>query len=298
MKIGKKILIGLGILLAIGIIYIIFFMKAPTGDGFNSGVSIDMGMEDASSDIVETTSGVIYTGKVIPLESRYYMKDATKEYKDTYVNEKDEVLKGTILFDYVYDYSIDAQIKVTQNNFVTLQEQLDDYYSRIQEYKEWLEGVDSEDTGYKSYLESEIIKTEGLIAQNKVDWIKAEESIRKLNESKDDYTVKSEIDGIVYQIIEDNTTSSFNTSSAYITIYSKEKIVRINVSEYEYNLFNVGEKVSVEIEGLNKTFNTNIKFKDILPNNLESTETSYYNVDITIPDEVPYGYTAKITVSK
>ncbi len=299
MKLSKKILIAIGILLFIGVIYVAFFMQNNSSEG-NSNVSVDFNgpVEEASSDVVETTSGVIYTGKVVPIESRYYMKDATKEYKGTYVAEGDIISKDTVLFDYVPDYSVDAQISVIQKNFTTLKEQLDDYYSRIEEYKSWLAGVDPADTGYKSYLESEIVKTEGLIAQNKVDWVKSEETIRKLNESKDDLKVKSDIDGLVYKINEDNSSSPTNIANAYITIYSVNKKVRISVSEYEYNLFTVGETVSVKIEGLDKTFDTTVASIDTLPNNLESTDTSYYNVDVNIPEEVPYGYTATITVNK
>lgn len=304
-KFLKILMILIFIFLAGYFIFNFFFNKpAYIADKQNDkneeevNMSLQGGVEEAQSDVVETTSGVIYTGKVIPVESRYYLKDGAKELKGTYVEAGQIIESGKILFDYYPDNSVDAQIIVIEKNFEKLKNDLDDYYSRIEEYKSWLAGCDPADTGYINYLKSEIKNTEGLIAQNKVEWINAEEKIRKLKDSKDDYSVKSEISGLVYAVNKDNTITPSNNVNAYVTVYSLEKKVRISVSEFEYKLLSEGQKVNVKIDGLNKEFESDIIKIDSLPNNLESSDTSYYNVDISINSDVPYGYTAVVTVKK
>lgn len=286
------------------IVYNIFFKATPSEEEVtktdDAAVSImsNSYYEEAESDVLETSNGVIYTGKVVPVETRYYTKDTTKEFKGVYVEVGQIIEAGTVLFDYYPDYSIDAQIDVINKNFVNLQNDLNDYYSRIEEYKTWLAGVDPADTAYINYLKNEIIKTEALISQNKVDWVNAEEKIRKLQESKDDYYVKSEIGGLVYAVNKDNTVTPSNNVSSFVTVYSIEKMVRISVSEFEYKNLQVGQNVSVKVEGLDKEFEAQIIKIDSLPNNLESSDTSYYNVDIAMEDDIPYGYTAVVTVKK
>ncbi len=302
MKKFIKIIIVIVVLVLCYIGYSIFFGPSENvenkQEGEQSGalISISGDGQVAESEIVETSEGVVYTGKVVPVETRYYTKDSTKEFKGVYVNAGDLIEKGKVLFDYYPDYSADAQIEVLNKGFSRLQQDLNDYYSRIEEYKSWLAG--SSDNAYNEYLKNEIKNTEELIAKNKVEWIKAEESIRKLRDSKDDYFVKSEISGLVYAVNKDNTLTPSNNISSFVTVYSLEKKVRISVSEYEYKTLQEGEKVKVKIEGLNKEYEGTIIKIDSLPNNLESSDTSYYNVDVSIEDEVPYGYTAVVTVKK
>ncbi|MCI6271726.1 MAG: efflux RND transporter periplasmic adaptor subunit [Erysipelotrichaceae bacterium] len=302
MKKFIKIIIVIVVLVLCYIGYSIFFTQKENvqtkqeGEQSSVGLSISGGGQEAESEVVETNEGVVYTGKVIPVETRYYTKDSTKEFKGVYVNAGDLIEKGKVLFDYYPDYSADAQIEVLNKGFSRLQQELNDYYSRIEEYKSWLAG--SSDNAYNEYLRNEIKNTEELIAKNKVEWIKAEESIRKLRDGKDDYFVKSEISGLVYAVNKDNTLTPSNNISSFVTVYSLEKKVRISVSEYEYKTLQEGEKVKVKIEGLNKEYEGTIIKIDSLPNNLESSDTSYYNVDVSIEDEVPYGYTAVVTVKK
>lgn len=302
MKKFIKIIIVIVVLVLCYIGYSIFFGPSENvenkqeGEQSSVGLSISGGGQEAESEVVETNEGVVYTGKVIPVETRYYTKDSTKEFKGVYVNAGDLIEKGKVLFDYYPDYSADAQIEVLNKGFSRLQQELNDYYSRIEEYKSWLAG--SSDNAYNEYLKNEIKNTEELIAKNKVEWIKAEESIRKLRDSKDDYFVKSEISGLVYAVNKDNTLTPSNNISSFVTVYSLEKKVRISVSEYEYKTLQEDEKVKVKIEGLNKEYEGTIIKIDSLPNNLESSDTSYYNVDVSIEDEVPYGYTAVVTVKK
>lgn len=302
MKKFIKIIIVIVVLVLCYIGYSVFFTQKENvqtkqeGEQSSVGLSISGGGQEAESEVVETNEGVVYTGKVIPVETRYYTKDSTKEFKGVYVNAGDLIEKGKVLFDYHPDYSADAQIEVLNKGFSRLQQELNDYYSRIEEYKSWLAG--SSDNAYNEYLRNEIKNTEELIAKNKVEWIKAEESIRKLRDGKDDYFVKSEISGLVYAVNKDNTLTPSNNISSFVTVYSLEKKVRISVSEYEYKTLQEGEKVKVKIEGLNKEYEGTIIKIDSLPNNLESSDTSYYNVDVSIEDEVPYGYTAVVTVKK
>ena len=256
------------------------------------------GNDQAQSDLVETSSGIVYTGKIVPVESRYYIKDPSKEFKGIYVKQGDIVSKDQLLFNYVPDYSTAAQIDVLEKNFTTLKQQLDDYYSRIKEFESWLAGCSPEDKGYRSYLTDEISKTQGLIAQNKVDWINAEEKIRKLKEADNKTSVESEIDGFVFKVNEDNTTTPSNVANAYVTIYSNNKKVRINVSEFEVKLFSLGQKINVKIESIKSEVSGEVIHIDALPNNLESNDTSYYYIDISVPNDVPYGYSAIVTVDK
>lgn len=256
------------------------------------------GENKAESDLVETSSGIVYTGKIVPVESRYYIKDPSKEFKGIYVKQGDIVSKDQLLFDYVPDYSTDAQIDVLDKNFTNLKQQLDDYYSRISEYESWLAGCSPDDKGYRSYLIDEINKTKGLISQNKVDWINAEEKIRKLKDAKSKTSIESEIDGFVFKVNEDNTSTPTNVANAYITIYSNDKKVRINVSEFEIKMFSLGQKIDVKIESNKSDVSGEVIHIDALPNNLESNDTSYYYVDISVPNDVPYGYSAVVTVNK
>ena len=307
MKKYLKYFIIIGLLIGAFFIWNTFFNVKNTdevpvesaGSEEDSGMSISFSgsyTEEAESEIVETSSGIVYTGKVIPIETRYYIKDATREFRDVYVEEGQTIEKGKLLFDYFPDYSIDAQIDVTNKKFIELKDALDGYYTQIEEYKSWLAGT--EDKGYIDYLNKEIAKTEGLISQNKVDWISYEEKIRKLRKAKEETGVESEIAGFVYEVNKDNTSTPTNVTPTFVTIYSLDKKVRISVSEVEYRNLSVGQKVNVKIESMNKEFEGEIIYVDSLPNNLESSDTSYYNVDISVESDVPYGYTAVVTVGK
>lgn len=307
----KKKKIGLLILIAAAIAaaYLFFFRKPsgnelanangenPQDTGEESMFSVDMAGEQAVDDVVETSSGVIYTGKVIPVESRYYVKNPELEFNQVYVEKGQMISEGTVLFDYRPDYAIDAKIDVETKKFNELKNKLDDYYSRIEEFKQWIAGTT--DPGYIAYLNSEITNCQKEISQVKVDWVAAEENIRKLNESRGKTQVKSEIAGLVYNVNKDNSSTPTATAQAFVTIYSVQRKVRISVSEFEYQNLKVGENASIKIEGQNnRVIDCPITFIDSLPNNMESSETSYYNVDILVPDDIPYGYTAVVTVAK
>ncbi len=304
----KKIIIGVVILAIVGVGYGYFKSKAvkpetpDNGQASTSEIKMGhQGMPDdpVQTDLVVTDKGIVYSGKVVPSQIYYYSKDPSREFNEVYVKEGDIVEEKTTLFDYKVDPTIDAQIKVSEKSFTNLQQQLYDYYTRIDNFKKDLAGANQDDKVYINYLNVEINNTEGLIAQNKLEWLSTEEKIRKLTKQKTENGVKSDIGGLVYKINESTAIDPSNkTGAAYIVLYAQQKKVRISVSEFEYQLVKPGQKVTVKSDSLKKEFDCEILTVDTMPNNLESDDTSYYHVDIAIPDEIPYGYSVVVTVAK
>lgn len=243
--------------------------------------------------------GIVYTGKVIPQTIYYYQKDDTKLFHQQAVEEGQQVTEGQLLYDYQGQGIKEQNVVVLEKNFVTLQQTKDDLYARLAENQQWLDEENKWEGNepYKTHLKNEIASLEGQIAQNKMDWLSAEEQIARLKEEIQAYQIYSEADGLVYKINEDNGIDPNQLSkTAYMTLYSQSRMIRIEVSEFEYMHVKEGLTVEVEVEGLNKTFEGTIHFVDTMPNNLESQETSYYYVEIAVPDEIPYGYSAIVTV--
>lgn len=301
----KKVLKWIGIILVV--IVVGFFAlnllmpKAPSNDNAELNATMNSMMMDGNttSDLVETEKGIVYNGKVVPVDTYYYSKDPTLTFNQVYVQEGDIIDKDTVLFDYKVDPSIDAQIDVLEKDFLNMKQELDDYYTRIENTKSELAGADQSDKSYVNYLQVEINNNEKKISEIKVNWTNAETKIDNLRKLKKDGRVLSDIGGLIYKVNESNSIDpSSKTGSAYIVLYSTAKKVRISVSEYEYKLVSVGQDVEVTIESTNQTYTCKILAVDTMPNNLETSDTSYYNVDIEIPEEVPYGYSAIVTVPR
>lgn len=303
----KKVMKWIGIIVGIIVLAIVIanvFFK-PTSSGTDQQNNTAMmgpmmyGTTETQNEIVETEKGIVYNGKVIPVETYYYTKDPTLTFNDVYVKEGDIVEEGVALFDYKVDSSIDAQIDVLEKDFLNLQQQLDDYYTRIQNFKNDLAAADPSDTVYVNYLKVELNNAEKKISEIKVSWTDAETKITKLKETKKDSHVYSDISGLVYKVNESNSIAPTNlTTSSYIVLYSNQKMVRISVSEFEYKLVHEGQDVNVSIESLGKEYTCKVLHVDTMPNNLDTEDTSYYNVEIAIPEEVPYGYSAVVTVPR
>ena len=159
--------------------------------------------------------------------------------------------------------------------------------------------ADQSDTVYINYLKVELNNAEKKISEIKVSWTEAEAKINKLKDTKKDSHIYSDISGLVYKVNENNSVAPSNlTTSAYIVLYSTQKMVRISVSEFEYKLVHEGQDVNVSVESLGKEYTCKVLRVDTMPNNLETEDTSYYNVEIAIPEEVPYGYSAVVTVPR
>lgn len=303
-KVLKWIALIVGVIVLAFIIANVFLKRPammPGSEEENALVMGPMGFNDTTtqSELIETEKGVVYNGKVIPVETYYYTQDPTLTYKNVYVSEGDIIQKGTKLFDYKVDASIDAQISVLERDFLNLKQQLDDYYTRVESIKGEIAAADPSDTVYVNYLRVELNNAEKTISEIKVNWINSEEKITKLKELKNDSAVYSDTSGLVYQVNEDNSLSpATQATSAFITLYSTEKMVRISVSEFEYKLVSVGQEVNVSVEGLGKEFVSKVLSVDTMPNNLDTDDTSYYNVEIEIPEEVPYGYSVVVTVKR
>lgn len=303
----KKVLKWIGIIVAIVVLAFVianFIYKPATTnttnqDNLNMMGPMMFGDTGTVNDVVETEKGIVYNGKVIPVDTYYYTKDPSLTFKDVYVAEGDIIEPGTLLFDYKLDSSIDNQIDVLQKDFLNLQQQLDDYYTRVANLKDELNAADKSDSVYVNYLNVEINNAEKTISEIKVNWTSANEKIDKLNKTKKDSRVFSDIGGLVYQVNDSNSIAPQSKSnSAFIVLYSTEKMVRISVSEFEYKLVHEGQDVNVAIESLGKEYTCKILNVDTMPNNLETNDTSYYNVEIAIPEEVPYGYSAVVTVPR
>lgn len=304
----KKVLKWIGIIVAILVLSFIFgnvfFNRPPMVTNSNEESGLNMGpmgfsSEQTQSELVETEKGIVYNGKVIPVETYYYSKDPTLTFKNVYVEEGDSIEAGTKLFDYKVDASIDAQISVLEKDFLNLKQQLDDYYTRVENFKTEIAAADPSDTVYVNYLRVELNNAEKMISEIKVNWVSSEEKITKMKEMKKDSAIYADTNGLVYQVNESNSVSpASQATSAFIILYSNEKMVRVSVSEFEYKLVSKGQEVNVSVEGLDKEYTCKVLSVDTMPNNLDTDDTSYYNVEIEIPEEVPYGYSVVVTVPR
>lgn len=300
----KKTIIGLVVIVVIAVIAYLFWPRNNMNQT-NPQQTIDptmmmgFGMDTSTSDVVETDKGIVYSGKVVPVDTYYYTKSMEKEFNKVYVEEGELIERDTLLFDYKAENSIDAQIQVLEKDFLNMQQELDDYYTRVENMKGEIAAANPDDKSYYNYLQVELNNAEKKISEIKVQWITAEEKINKLKESKGENKVLSDIGGLIYKVNESTSIDpSSKTGSAYIVLYSNERKVRISVSEFEYNLIKVGQEVDVNVESLGKDYKCIVTAVDTMPNNLESDDTSYYNVDIEIPEEVPYGYSVVVTVPR
>ncbi len=248
---------------------------------------------------VQIDSGLSYSGKVVPEETFYYTRSATQEVNQVYVEAGEKVAKGDLLFDYSGNSQSSLQVQVLEKNFVNYQEQLNDYYTQLDDLKNDLKIADKNDKIYVNYLNVEINNMEQMIAQVHLNWSNNEQQIKDLKEKNADLWTVADCDGLIYQVNDPKKTLSVN--NAYIVLYSSEKKVRLNVSEYEYQYFSEGQEVEIYIEAMDKTYSTSITHVDAVPNNLESSgfsDTSYYFVEISVPEEVPYGFSATVKVPK
>lgn len=293
MKNKKGILIFSGIVLIL--VLMIVFMNFTDQKNKKNIVNNTQKVDDIKNDDkLIIGNGIIYTGKVIPYEIKYYLKDPSKEFKQNYVMKNDIVKKGDLLFSYQSKLSNTDQIMILEKTFKQIEASSNSLYNKLAELKTWLK--ESNDQNYNEYLKNEINNVELLIAKNNLELNKNQETINHLKNSDADNLVLADIDALVYNIASDHSNDPLNNNPAYMTLLSLKRKVRISVSEYEYRLFKVDKKVKVKIESLDKEFDAKITYLDLLPNNLNSSDASYYNIDIEIPEEVPYGYSAIIEV--
>ncbi|MFV0479334.1 MAG: hypothetical protein ACK5LZ_02010 [Anaerorhabdus sp.] len=289
----KKIIGGIAVVVLLVFVGLVFLDSViPTSPDQEELEDL---MGDFGDSGVEVDSTLSYSGKVVPAITYYYTRSAVQEFNQVYVEEGQTVGQGDILFDYAGSSQNGLQINVLEKNFVNYQESLNDYYTRLDNLKTDLKNANQSDSVYVNYLNVEINNVEQLIAQIKLEWANNEEQIKELKES--DTVVLADMDGLIYQVNDPKEVAI--TTGAYVVLYSTEKKIKLNISEYEYANFQEGESVEVYIEALDKTYSSIISKVELVPNNLETSafsDTSYYNVEIEIPSEIPYGFSATVKV--
>ncbi|MDD3924815.1 MAG: efflux RND transporter periplasmic adaptor subunit, partial [Erysipelotrichaceae bacterium] len=233
------------------------------------------------------------TGKVAPANTQNVYYNVKTNIKEIHVVQGQDVLKEDSLLTYHGAETIDDQITIQNAKFVSLKEDRDWYNYRIEELKQELEWADPVNDGYVTSLKKEIARYQTLLATNQINWSNAVNEIERLKNSYDDYYIKADFDGFVYKIDE---TAKNNVSLPYMILYSNDRIVTVEVSEYELQYIDVGTQAKITVEGLNKEYTGEITKIDIMPNNMTSNDTSYFNIEVTIPSEVPYGYSVVIAV--
>jgi hypothetical protein len=286
MKKRNKIIIGTIVVLVLGVFLVLELRSSIQ--------NMEIERPNTSSTNNETqkpvvANEIIFTGKVAPSKSQTIVLDNTKTLNKTYVEKMENVSQGDVLLDYYGLQVVKETITINENKFVKLQQDRDWYYSQIAYLEQEISW--NNDTNYLQALKSELAEYNQKLAQNKIDWIKTETDIITLKASLSDYAVEAEFDGFIYEI---NDKPTMNQS--YMTLYSNDKVIKIEVGEYELQYIEVGLTVAIEIEGLQQSYEGKILSIDIFPNNMDSTSTSYFNVEISVNQEVPYGYSAIIRV--
>ncbi|MDR1795803.1 MAG: efflux RND transporter periplasmic adaptor subunit [Erysipelotrichaceae bacterium] len=243
------------------------------------------------NDVPKPTSGgtIAFTGKVLPAKSQLVYKDNTKVIETLHVEENQQVAADELLITYYGQNTVNLKIVELQNQYIFLQENIDWYYTRIAEIDQELSWTT--DAGYIQALNKEKATLNTQIAETRINWIDTNDNIKKLKDSLDDYEVLADFDGFVYEITENGLATS-----AYLTLYSNSRIVRFEVGEYELKYIELGKEVTVEIEGLGQTYTGSITYIDQFPNNPDENGTSYFNVEVALPDNLPIGYSAIVRI--
>ena len=286
MKKKNKIIIACVVVVILGI----FLFSQLQSSIQNMSIERPNGLtENTDSSKPVVANEIVFTGKVSPSKSQIIALDNTKTISHTYVEAMDNVSKGDVLFDYYGLQVVKENIVINENKFIKLQQDRDWFYSHIAYLEQEISWTT--DSNYLQSLKSELADYKQRLAQNKIDWIKTETDIITLKNSLSDYAVEAEFDGFIYEINEKPTMNQ-----PYMTLYSSDKVIKIEVGEYELQYIKVGLVVEIEIEGLSQFYIGTILSIDIFPNNMESTSTSYFNVEISVDQEVPYGFSAIIRV--
>lgn len=240
---------------------------------------------------------IVFTGKVIPEEELNINESTSLTRNKIYVAENEIVKKGGILVDYLGKDTINDKIVILKNEIKALEDEQGTFVNKINDFKEGLNVATDSTNIY--YLKQDLSKAENNLSQNKIEIENKRLEIAKLEKSRDDYVILANFDGFVYQINENQSFNAMNATSAspFMIVYSTEKVIKIEVNEYELKYMTLDKTVDVEIEGLKKTYQAKISKIDQIPNNFQTSEDSKYNVEITIDQEVPYGFNAIVTVS-
>lgn len=250
---------------------------------------------------------IIYSGKVVPADEYSEYLDTSLEFNQLYVSEGDEVPAGTLLFDYVVEEtSVTNETIVLKDDIHDIEEMIFDLEEYIVEIEGWIENIYNEDYETDEEYEEAIIMYNDLIDECRTQIAKYEiqiadkqDEFENLYEDTNEYAVYAEHDVIIYEIDENLINSSANnvSSSVFISMYSTNRTINIEISEYEMTYVTEGYEAEVAIEGLNETYVGQISSIDFFPNNLDDTDTSYYDTVISLDSSVPFGYSAVVTIN-
>ncbi|MPM64686.1 hypothetical protein SDC9_111574 [bioreactor metagenome] len=295
MKNKKKIIWGaIAVVIVILAVFGYFRLKTFIAD-LQEQAAIRRSESLSSQTEVEVKNEIVFTGKVAPRYTQLVYLNSAMKLDEVLVEENEQVKKGDRLLTYAGAENINDLIIIQQAQFVGWQESLDWYQEKITALNNELASADPTNDGYVTALKKEIAQYQTLQASTNVKWNNAVSEIDRLKNSYDDYNITADFDGFVYQI-DDSASVSLTAASAYLTLYSNEKIVTVEVSEYEMQYIQEQDEATITVEGLDKTYTGTITKIDIMPNNMTSSDTSYYNIEVSIPDEVPYGYSVVIAL--
>jgi len=249
--------------------------------------------DDEEIEVVDLTNEIVYSGKIVPEEQKSYFITITEEVGALLVNEGDSVKKEDVLFTYktVNEKDIINEKIVLDEQIDDLEEQIYEQKESIQEIRTWIADEDDDD---QIYIFKEMIEDqEAANASNELSI----SSLRKQRDDLDDNKINQQADfnGLVYQVDSDQLNET-NSQQAFITLISTSKVINIEVAEYELPFVSEGDVVEVTITGSDEKINGVVKSIDVLPNNINSTDTSYYNTVISVETDMPYGASAMISV--
>jgi|GEM_PF-6379200 len=277
------------IIIIIAIIFILFFISRL----INAIQTMDSLWDDAEEITTQKLSlnnEIIFTGKVSPAQDQAIFLDDKKLFDRTYIEINQSVQKGEILFDYYGAQTTRERISIYENDFIFLKEEQDWLYTQIADLEQEISWNSA--PLYLQSLKKELSTVKQDLSNNKIKWIDTETNITQLRQSLDDYIVKADFNGFVYEI-----NDSPNLNQAYMILYSHDKIIKIDVGEYELQYIYIGQEVEIEIEGTQQFHTGEILSIDTFPNNMSPSSTSYFSVEISVDQKVPYGYSAIVRVS-
>lgn len=137
-------------------------------------------------------------------------------------------------------------------------------------------------------------------AKANADQSGSELQLEELENSLDDYVITAPMSGEITSLdcqVGDVTQVSSTTSLATITNYDVCK-VSISVSEYDITSLSIGDKVTVTIDALEKSFDGTVSAIDKIGSNSNSIAYFTVEVEFTPDDDVLEGMTAEVSVTK
>ncbi len=128
---------------------------------------------------------------------------------------------------------------------------------------------------------------------NKGELVKEGQLLIKTKYRKNNYYAP--YDGIIHYIGEDAKAAKLS-ANPFLILLSVEKIVMIEVAEYELKYLQRGDVLRVEKSNSDHSIEGVISDISLLPVNIKSLDTSYYETSIDITTEYYYGSSVLVYV--